>query len=146
VNGGTIILCQGCGDIGACTSCLNYDFEDEDQDIPFYCPSCFRKQKGNEPYVSIIFLQFHMQFMLKTYQPFKLACKTLIQENWPVINIERLAVVSIHLQGMWDTPGRVTLEILQPWLKGNLVFFLCWVQSSRWSNQCWFLGCNGNPP
>jgi len=24
---------------------------------------------------------------------------------------------------MQDTPGRVTLEILQPWLKGNLVFF-----------------------
>jgi hypothetical protein len=24
---------------------------------------------------------------------------------------------------MQDTPGRITLEILQPWLKGNLVFF-----------------------
>ena len=39
------------------------------------------------------------------------------------MNIERLAVVSIHLQGMRDTPGRVSFEILQPWLQGNLVFF-----------------------
>ena len=24
---------------------------------------------------------------------------------------------------MWDTPGKVSFEILQPWLQGNLVFF-----------------------
>jgi hypothetical protein len=40
-----------------------------------------------------------------------------------VINVERLAIISIHLQGMRDTPGRVSFEILQPWLHGNLVFF-----------------------
>jgi hypothetical protein len=40
-----------------------------------------------------------------------------------VINVERLAIVSIHLQGMRDTPGRVSFEILQPWLQGNLVVF-----------------------
>ena len=64
-----------------------------------------------------------MSLLFQKQKPFKLACKTSIQENWPVINIERLAVVSIHPEGMQDTPGRVMLEILQPWLKGNLVFF-----------------------
>jgi hypothetical protein len=124
VNGGAVILCKACDNRGACGLCLNYDLEDEDEDeeIPFYCPSCFKKEKGNEPYVSN-FLQIHIKFTLKTYKPFKLGCKTSIRENWPIINVEKLAIVSIHLQGMRDTPASVTFEILQPYLRGNLVFF-----------------------
>ena len=61
-----MILCNSCKNIGACVLCLDHDFEEKDKDIPFDCPSCFKQEKGDVPYVSN-FLYKSLRNSLKTY-------------------------------------------------------------------------------
>jgi hypothetical protein len=46
---------------------------------------------------------------------------TTAREHWPKILTTPLAIISIHLEGMTDTPACLTYHHLQPWLQGNIV-------------------------
>ncbi|KAF8868252.1 hypothetical protein CPB84DRAFT_1696976, partial [Gymnopilus junonius] len=122
-NGGTIVLCSTCNTRSACAECLdNYDFQ-EDDDLLFICLPCFlnNKANGDVPYL------------------WKIMGKTAICENWPKLNLDYMVIISIYLVGMVDTPGRVSYEILQPWLQGNLIHFKiefdCLTGGRKFDNQ-----------
>ena len=46
---------------------------------------------------------------------------TTAREHWPKILVTPLAIISIHLEGMNDTPSYLAYHHLQPWLLGNVV-------------------------
>lgn len=46
---------------------------------------------------------------------------TSAREVWPKILTTPLAIISIHLEGMVDTPSFLLYQHLHPWLQGNLV-------------------------
>jgi hypothetical protein len=46
---------------------------------------------------------------------------TTSREHWPKNLTTPLAIISIHLEDMTDTPSYLTYHHLQPWLKGNIV-------------------------
>ncbi|KAF8800473.1 hypothetical protein BYT27DRAFT_7117398 [Phlegmacium glaucopus] len=103
-NGGTTILCTLCQINSICTECIDFESEKDDPDpIPFECPSCFLKKNK--------FGEF----------PFKFRSTSSTRQNWPQVLATPLAIISIHLKGMNDTPSVVTYYHLLPWLQGNLV-------------------------
>jgi hypothetical protein len=61
--------------------------------------------------------------MLTNPQPWTLKAVTTAREHWPKILVTPLAIISIHLEGMTDTPASLAYHHLQPWMQGNIVYF-----------------------
>ncbi|KAF8813074.1 hypothetical protein BYT27DRAFT_7085341, partial [Phlegmacium glaucopus] len=103
-NGGMLVLCIFCKTNAVCTECIDFKFdEDVPSSIDFQCPSCFLKNDKFGIY------------------PFKFSSSTSTRQHWPQVLTTPLAIISIYLEGMKDTPSIITYHHLHPWLQGNLV-------------------------
>ncbi|EDR03103.1 uncharacterized protein LACBIDRAFT_307567 [Laccaria bicolor S238N-H82] len=97
-DGGDLAVCTTCKIIGICSVCIDFGTKDG-----FVCPPCF-KRAGK----------------LVSY-PWKFRSRGAGRENWPKMNTTPLAIISIHLEGMTDSPSILTYHHLAPYLHGNLV-------------------------
>ncbi|KIK03069.1 hypothetical protein K443DRAFT_131586 [Laccaria amethystina LaAM-08-1] len=100
-DGGKLVLCTICKCNAICSVCIEFGINDGVDN--FKCPTCFMKESKNIPY------------------PWKFQSCGAGRENWPKIDTSPLAIISIHLQGMTDSPSILTYHHLAPWLHGNLV-------------------------
>ncbi|KAF8801923.1 hypothetical protein BYT27DRAFT_7114038, partial [Phlegmacium glaucopus] len=100
-NGGTVVLCTTCETISICTDCI--DFKEDEESTLFECPPCFLKKDN------------------KAIYPFSFKAVSSTREHWPKILTTKLVIISIHMEGMDDTPSLLTYYHLHPWLQGNLV-------------------------
>lgn len=129
-NGGTVILCTACGVNSICTNCLELEDDDVERDhIDLECPACFLEKDKFGKYVCLNLLLFfflYLSYIVITNnwfysQPFLFRQVSSTRQHCPKILTTPLAIVSIHLAGMKDTPSVLTFHHLQPWLRGNLI-------------------------
>ncbi|KIM38491.1 hypothetical protein M413DRAFT_76005 [Hebeloma cylindrosporum] len=102
-NGGTVVLCTVCDIISMCTSCIDFKGEENVKALDFECPPCFVKRDPNGVY------------------PHTLCAVSSSREIWPKILVTPLVIISIHLEGMTDTPSHLAYYHLYDWFRGNLV-------------------------
>jgi hypothetical protein len=88
----------------------------------FECPPCFLKKNKQAIYVRQNFYFLHILYIkLNPIKPFSFKAASSTREHWTKILTTLLAIISIHLEGMDDTPSLNMYHHLKPWLQGNLV-------------------------
>ena len=105
-----MVLCTICNIVSMCTSCIDFQGQEEMKALNFQCPPCFVKQDSNgiyvcQPYIQVIEQCLHCH--LATYP----LCCFLYWEIWPKILVTPLVIISIQLEGMTDIPSLMAYHL-----------------------------------
>lgn len=104
-----------------CSDCINLPSGKSDI---VECPSCFFDKHESKPYVCQnvdIFIFLIMYVYIFLIKPLSLKTTRSIKQFWPKVLTEPLAIISICLDGMDDSPSHIIYHHLRPWFKGNLI-------------------------